>query len=81
MDSEVERDEVVIQLQARIADLEKQLHGSGLIREKIDKMSSEVVDTNPYRSVVYGSVRSCLYTIRPVQSSNGAAENGHCGRL
>jgi hypothetical protein len=43
------RDEFVARLQARIADLEKQILRTGPVREKIHKMSSEVVDSNPYR--------------------------------
>ena len=48
--------ESVESLKARIAELEQQLASQGSDREngpvrrqKIDKMSSEVVDSNPYR--------------------------------
>lgn len=43
-----ERDEVA-RLRARIVELEQQLRRMGPKREKIDTMSAEVVDTNPYR--------------------------------
>lgn len=41
----------VQELQAKIKDLESQLTNIKLkhVREKIDTMSSEVVDSNPYR--------------------------------
>ena len=42
-------DEVVSRLRARIAVLERQLDRAVPIREKTDRMSSEVVDSNPYR--------------------------------
>lgn len=39
----------VAQLRARIAELEQQLQRIGPKRKKIDAMSAEVVDSNPYR--------------------------------
>lgn len=39
----------VVQLRARVAELESQLQRAGTRRKKIDKMSAEVVDSNPYR--------------------------------
>ena len=44
--------ETVESLKKRVQELEEQLKGAkaaGAGREKIDKMSSEVVDSNPYR--------------------------------
>ena len=43
--------ESVESLKARIKELEAELaqRGNVVRRQKIDKMSSEVVDTNPYR--------------------------------
>lgn len=39
-------------LKARIAQLEKEMPTVGVaVRSKIEEMSSEVVDTNPYRCV------------------------------
>ena len=44
--------EEVSRLRARVAELERQLAASGRAtkREKIQTMSAEVVDSNPYRS-------------------------------
>ena len=39
----------VAQLRARVAELEQQLQRTGSKREKINRMSAEVVDSNPYR--------------------------------
>lgn len=39
----------VAQLRARVAELEQQLQRTGHKREKINRMSAEVVDSNPYR--------------------------------
>ena len=39
----------VTQLRARVAELEQQLQRTGPRREKIHRMSAEVVDSNPYR--------------------------------
>ena len=43
--------EEVVRLNARVAALERQLAAvkSGKKREKVERMSAEVVDSNPYR--------------------------------
>lgn len=46
--SAMEGDEVA-RLRARIVELEQQLQRMGPKREKIETMSAEVVDSNPYR--------------------------------
>ena len=55
-----EREAEVVQLRARVAELERQLEAvrAGPRREKIHTMSAEVVDSNPYRLV--RSKWSCL---------------------
>ena len=53
--AESSRDELIAQLRARVTDLERQLGNGGSKRERIDTMSAEVVDTNPYRSVGFFS--------------------------
>ena len=44
-------EEVIAQLRARVAELEEQVRRDGPRREKVEEMSSEVVDSNPYRQV------------------------------
>lgn len=49
----------VVQLRARVAELESQLQRAGTRRKKIDKMSAEVVDSNPYRyNIIYIAMES-----------------------
>ena len=38
-------------LRARVNELEQQLQKAGPRRQKIDQMSAEVIDSNPYRCV------------------------------
>ena len=44
-------DREVAELRARVEELEKQLLRKGPRREKVERMSAEVVDSNPYRCV------------------------------
>lgn len=45
----MEEGDEVARLRAQIIELEQQLRRIGPKREKIDTMSAEVVDSNPYR--------------------------------
>jgi hypothetical protein len=54
-------------LKARIAELEKGV----TVREKIDVMSSEVVDSNPYRCA------KLMHSLT-VQPLDGFTKNGYC---
>ena len=72
----------VEQLRARVAELELRLQKTESKREKIDQMSAEVVDSNPYRYIlgiqIELSVSAVYSTSSVMQSIDGPAENG-CG--
>ena len=57
--------EEVARLNARVADLERQLAAakSGKKREKVERMSAEVVDSNPYRWAPNGFRTAVLRTM------------------
>lgn len=76
------------ELKSRVASLERLLeeerskrskHG----REKIQAMSSEVVDSNPYRSLMLSFVVLilCLICCCNFQPSDGTQTNGRCCEL
>ncbi len=51
-------EEELVSLRARVASLEKEvtvLRATGSRRERIQRMSAEVIDTNPYRFAPWGS--------------------------
>ena len=63
-----ESERTIALLRARVAELESQLQRTGTRREKIERMSSEVVDSNPYRYtyIITGTYNAYMYTFRYV---------------
>lgn len=71
--------EEVVELRARVAELEQQLAAatSQQKREKVERMSAEVVDSNPYRWAPNGMWFESLWKCS-LQSPYGSKEDG-CG--
>lgn len=73
------------ELLQRISQLEEELrvereeNGQSVPRHRIDVMSSEVVDSNPYRCV--SLFRALVFYISFIQSSDGSQADGHREQL